>query len=1793
MNEAYAQALYNNGVNIKVTKGVTVFVNGIVQNQAGNIDVDAVSGNSELLIQDDFINNATAGGDGYYRVFGDWINNNTFNAGSGTVFLEGDAQTLGGTVSTIFNNLTLDGSGVKTQAIDQYCTGILNLNNVELNTDVYGFYVQNTDVNAITLGTGFVSSLNGGFLSRMTNSASAYLFPVGSSAGTLRYRPVELTPDGSVNTFTVRMANTDATSEGYDVYVFETGICEINPLFYHQINRTAGTSAVDLSIYYDDATDGSWQGISNWSTSPNQWEIITGSSTVSGTPLFKAFTTGWNDFSDIPYALYISTPVADAGTDVTMCEGENVEIGGSPTASGGSGSGYTYVWSPSTGLSSTTVANPIASPASTTTYTIVVTDGSGCTASDNVLVTVNPVPAVLASSNEPICEGGDIHLTESGGEATTWSWTGPDSFTSAANNPDIIGATTDATGWYYVEVDNGTGCTNLDSTYVNVYTNPPVNATSNSPVCEGGDLNLEENGGAASSWSWSGPDTFSSTDHNPTITSVFMGVNDGIYEVTATDANGCTNTDTTEVIIYKQPSAVAVSNSPVCEGEDLILNETGSDAVAWSWSGPDGFTSTNHSPVISGASSENAGTYSVTITDANGCTVSDNVDVTVNPNPVTPTVNIDCTGGENAGIIEVTAPLGGEYEYTVDGTYQTSTDIGPLTNGTYTVTVMNTTTGCTSSGTPVNLDCGCSNPTSLTLSSTSGETCDLLPVTVSGNTFGGSATAVNLSHDGNGTLDATYFASSPFDFTYTPDATDEGTDVTITVETNNPEGAPCTSSLETYVLTVYPIPVATAGSDSPVCEGEDINLTESAGDATSWSWSGPDTFTSPDHNPVISGASSVNAGTYSVTITDVNGCTNSDDVDVIVNPLPVATASSNSPVCEGEDLILNETGGEAATWSWTGPGGFTSGDQNPTITGVTTAAGGTYTVEITDANGCTNTDDVSITINSAPPIPIVNTDCPGGEDSGTIEVTAPTGGDYQYSIDGTYQASTSFGPLTNGTYTVTVQNTTTGCTTAGNVIDLSCGSCTNPPTLTLSSNTATVCGANPVTISGNTFGGGATEVTLGHDGSGSLDATTSTTSPFDFTYTPDPADAGNDVTITITTNNPEGAPCTPAGETFTLTVYPMPNVVAGSNSPVCAGEDILLTETGGSADSWSWSGPDGFSSPDHSPTITGVTTGAGGTYTVEITDANGCTNTDDVVVTVNAAPATPTVSTDCSGGEDEGIIEVTAPLGADYQYSIDGTYQASTSFGPLTNGTYTVTVQNTTTGCTTAGNVIDLSCGSCTNPPTLTLSSNTATVCGANPVTISGNTFGGGATEVTLGHDGSGSLDATTSTTSPFDFTYTPDPADAGNDVTITITTNNPEGAPCTPAGETFTLTVYPMPNVVAGSNSPVCAGEDILLTETGDSADSWSWSGPDGFTSTEQNPTISGATASAGGLYSVTVTGNNGCTAEDNVTVQVITVSPGITDPGNFCYHDDPVNLEATPTGGTWSGTGIIDTSAGTFDPAQADIGFNTISYEVTEFGCTGQTSIDIQVYENADATIEDPGDFCSDDDTVVLTAANTGGTWTGDGVDPVTGVFDPVDAGTGTHEIIYTISGNCGDADTVYITVHPRADATIIDPVDSMYVDEPPVVLEAVDDGGEWSGNGIDTYSGEFNPADAGIGDHQITYTINQVCGDADSTTIVVGPEQIKDLLIPDVLTPNDDGYNDTWRIQGIRAYDDVAVYIFNRWGDKVFEFTGTGSAYYETQNQWDGTRNGKKLPLGTYVYILELNSGDSYKGTVTLIY
>jgi len=1560
-------------------------------------------------------------------------------------------------------------------------------------------------------------------------------------------------------------------------------------------------------------------------------------------------------------------PTASAGGSETICSNE------SATVSGASANNGDIMWTHNGAgsLSGSTTLTPIYTAASgdagsSVTLTMTVTSDNACgsaTATATYTVNVDPLPTASAGGSETICsnesatvsgasaDNGDILWTHDGngnitdettltptytavsadeGNTVTLTMTVTSTICSnesatvsgaSADNGDILwthdgnGNITDKTTmtptYTAVLADAGSSVTltmtvtsnnacspqTATATYtINVNPMPAVIPGSNSPVCAGDDINLTETGGDANFWSWEGPDGFSSPDQSPVISSATTDA-DGTYTVTITDIHGCTNTEDIAVTVYSSPVAIAGSNSPVCEGGDINLTESGGNATSWSWSGPNGFVSSNHNPTNSAVTLSDAGTYSVTITDVSGCTNSDDVDVIV-----------------------------------------------------------------------------------------------------------------------------------------------------------------------------YKQPSAVAGSNSPVCVGEDINLTETGGDGVTWSWSGPDGFNSTAEDTTIIGATSAADGLYYVTITDSNGCSVDDDTYVTVNPTPAVSTSSNSPECAGENINLSETGGDADSWLWSGPDGFSSTDQNPVITGATTAASGTYTVTITDANGCTNANNLNVTVNALPSTPVVDIDCSGGPGDGIITVTSPTGSEYWYNIGDGFQQNPGFGSLDNGTYVVTVANTNTGCTIEGNTINMDCG-CADPTSLTLSSTSGSTCGTNPHTVSSNTFGGSATEVYLSHDGNGLLDATTISASPFDFTYTPDASDAGTNVTITITTNNPLGSPCIVSQEDYVLTILSLPEAptfVSSDMNDFCEDDagTMNLSATGGSGDDLHWytgSCGDteiGTGNPLNIATPTSTTT-----YYARWENSCGESTCESTTVTVVEPPVDPTSATSdindfCA--DDSGNIElsITGGSGETVQWFSGSCGGSSVGSGsplilpsPEATTTYYARWENACgeSNCVShTVNVIPLP----EAPDAAQTDQNN--ICADDAGQINLSVTGGvgdevhwftgtcGGTEVGTGNpltldspettteyyarweNACGSSSCVSTTVTVLDIPEAPDFVSSddnnfctGESGTVNLSasggtgdtlrwftgscggTEIGTGSPLNINIPATTTTYYARwesscgestcesttINVIDEPEDPVSAEADtttlcaddagnITLSLIGGTGSNVHWySGSCGGTAVGTGNPISiespSTTTTYYGRYetscgisncaSVTVnvidipvppsdasvnindlcsdggntielsvpdgsgdelhwytescggtevgTGNpleiaqptttttyyarweNACGQSicQDVTVNIIPASDATINPaGPFCEFDSPVVITAAESGGTWDGNGI-EPSSGLFDPEEAGVGDHTITYTISG-ACGDSDQISVTVYDNFDATITSDMEYCSDDDSITLEANTSGGTWQGNGVSS-TGVFDPGEVGTGDHQIIYSYSGPCGDADTVYFTVHQRADATIY-AVDTLFVDGDPVMLTVEEPGGTWSGTAIDEDLGKFDPGAAGTETHKVYYTIEQTCGDTDSTNITVVEPPIEDLLIPDVLTPNGDGLNDTWTIRGVEAYSNVEISIFTRWGDEVFYFSGTGDAYADPTTQWDGTYNGKDLPLGSYVYVLILNNDLEFKGTMTII-
>lgn len=276
----FAQEFVNNGDVISNLNGNIIYVNGNVSDLSNGI----------------FENT------GSIYLTGDWTNtagNPAFtNTPGGTVLMAGGNENVQGSSVTEFYNLTLSGSGVKQlNGIDAIVKNTLNLNDRELSTNTNTAFVTNTSVNAITRTSGFVSSLGNGALVRSMASTGIYLFPVGSNISPARYRPIDIVPaNGSANAFAVRLANTNASNEGFNIYQKESTIQNVNPLYYHRIRRDSGNAAADITIYFDAAQDGNFAGIAHWQNNP-QWEDINAASTAGNYGFSALSKLVWDDFS--------------------------------------------------------------------------------------------------------------------------------------------------------------------------------------------------------------------------------------------------------------------------------------------------------------------------------------------------------------------------------------------------------------------------------------------------------------------------------------------------------------------------------------------------------------------------------------------------------------------------------------------------------------------------------------------------------------------------------------------------------------------------------------------------------------------------------------------------------------------------------------------------------------------------------------------------------------------------------------------------------------------------------------------------------------------------------------------------------------------------------------------------------------------------------------------------------------------------------------------------------------------------------------------------------------------------------------------------------------------------------------------------------------------------------------------------------------------------------------------------------------------------------------------------------
>lgn len=423
---------------------------------------------------------------------------------------------------------------------------------------------------------------------------------------------------------------------------------------------------------------------------------------------------------------------------------------------------------------------------------------------------------------------------------------------------------------------------------------------------------------------------------------------------------------------------------------------------------------------------------------------------------------------------------------------------------------------------------------------------------------------------------------------------------------------------------------------------------------------------------------------------------------------------------------------------------------------------------------------------------------------------------------------------------------------------------------------------------------------------------------------------------------------------------------------------------------------------------------------------------------------------------------------------------------------------------------------------------------------------------------------------------------DAAGVYTYTVTN------PCGSSTATVDVTINPVPNPGTNGTVTFCSNDPTynLTNALGGSPDpGGTWSPALASGSNTFNPTVDPS-----GVYTYQFTTTCGVFSSQ-VTVTVNQAqNAGFSYPvGTYCVTDtDPIPVITGTAGGTFaiSGGGTINASTGVVDISACGPGGFSITY-TTPGPCSATQTADIAIQNNADATINAAGPFCNNDSPVTLQAATGGGTWSGPGVNPNTGQFDPSQANIGSNTIVYTISGVCGDVQS--ITIDVTAVPTVSTIPDTTITGGNTINLTTIGSGGNyyWTPNiWIDCYNCESPDVTP---EETTMYTVvlnDNGCTAVTSVLVTVHYDPV--IFVPNIFSPNSDGNNDVLYVRG-QGIKSMTFLVYDRWGEKVFESTNK-------HDGWDGNFRGEKMNAGVFVYYLEGEFYDgtsfSQKGDVTLI-
>lgn len=786
----------------------------------------------------------------------------------------------------------------------------------------------------ITLSTGNVATVCAGESITITASgADSYVWDNGSTSNSITVNPTSQT------TYTVTGELDGCTTQ-------ET--VTVNIVANPNVSLTPSANSIcvgnSVSLTASGAVSYAWSHGLGTGSSKTVSPTTNQTYQVTGTD-----ANGCQSIATVPITVNQLPNVVASASSYEICNGASTTL----TASGASN----YTWNQGLGNGSTKTV----SPTSNQTYQVTGTDGNGCQNTSNVSVVVNPLPNVnVVASDQYICDGESLTLTASGSSGLNYSWShGLGSGTSKSVTPSVN--TT-----YTVTGTDSKGCQNTANASVTVNSLPtvaigsvvnPANCGENGTIT----LNFTNVPNGVYTIYYNGGSFTNVTVTNGTATvSAPAG---GYSNIRIENQNGCMSAITADAMLNDPNAPVATASSPqssICEGENIQLIGTGASGATYNWTGPNGYSSTNQSPLITSAGVNNSGTYHFTLTE-NGCSNSASVTVVVNPIPdvsilVAQTelcegddlqLNSNVNGGGSNPTFEWTGPN----SYSSSAANPFVSNLTPNMSGTYVLNVEGLG-GCPSNTASVDITV---TPT---------------PATPTGDDIQEFCDAAFVNDLAVQTGNVSWYNASG-DLL----SGNEGLiDNEIYYATQTVNGCESETFEVLVAINISPVAGEIVG-DADLCE-DVISILTASGDAEGiWVSSDTDIVTIDSSGEITAVASGQATITY---IVEGEGACQDDQaefiIDVHANPI-LALPNSELDVCDGDDVQLfgdlsNEGDISNPTFTWSGPNQFESDEQNPIIPNISTEEEGTYYVSVVSEHGCGLNENgvIEIVVNALPNI---------------------------------------------------------------------------------------------------------------------------------------------------------------------------------------------------------------------------------------------------------------------------------------------------------------------------------------------------------------------------------------------------------------------------------------------------------------------------------------------------------------------------------------------------------------------------------------------------------------------------------------------------------------------------------------------------------------------------------------------------------------------------------------------------------------------------------------------------------